>query len=280
MMEHVVVGKLGFSDSCYILPMTLLLNIIGAGHLGARVADLWARRSVDSRVLAETNSSPAGGLLLDDYIVHRFRTDPDPRPSSYVLFSVPPSSVQEYRDEAARAVRLWNGGGRLLMTSSTGVYGEANGGVCIEESPLSSSERARILLGAEEVVLEAGGSVVRMAGLYDRGRGVHRYYQKMTRSDQRADGLVNLIHYDDAARLCVAALLGGEPGRVYMGCDDRPMTRGDLVQASMEAGLFGRNEACEFAGGDGAVGRRCDSSSTRQSLDWTPVYKSFVDGLT
>ena len=66
------------------------------------------------------------------------------------------------------------------------------------------------LIAAEESVLSRGGSVVRLAGLYSMDRGPHTFWLKNGTVSSNADGLVNTLHYDDAARVAVATCLYGE----------------------------------------------------------------------
>ena len=130
-------------------------------------------------------------------------------------------------------------------------------------------------VAAEEPIRAAGGIVVRLAGLYDFDRGPHRVFLRNETSPRRPDGLLNLLHYDDAAALCVAALARGEPGSVYLGCDDQPLTRQALVDAALESDLYDGALRCAFSGEDGPIGRRCNSAETRRLLDWRPAHSGF-----
>lgn len=257
------------------------LLIIGTGALGSRVGRLWLADHPRARVLAETRSDHSHLVLRDGGMIPRLRSDPDPPAIPYVIFSVPPSSQDDYASEAARAASLWRESGRILITSSTAVYAETEGGRCVEGSPLADSPRALRLRDAEECLLGAGALVVRLAGLYDHDRGPHRAYLRARTSPRRPDGLISLIHYDDAASLCVQALLRGQPGAIYLGCDDHPMTRQELVQAVVRSQRYrtanGPPPACRFTGTEGPRGRRCDSTWTRRALEWEPSHRSFLD---
>jgi nucleoside-diphosphate-sugar epimerase len=216
-------------------------------------------------------------------MIPRLRSDPDPPAMPHVLFSVPPSSQDDYAAEAVRAASLWRGDGRVVITSSTAVYAEADGGRCVEESALADSPRARRLREAEEHLLAAGAVVVRLAGLYDQDRGPHRVYLRTPTSPRRPDGLISLIHYDDAADLCVRALNRGHAGAVYLGCDDQAIRRQELMQATVRSPRYrtakGPPQACRFTGVEGPIGRRCDSTWTRQALDWEPTHRRFLDWI-
>ena len=69
------------------------------------------------------------------------------------------------------------------------------------------------LIAAEEAVLTRGGSAVRLAGLYSDHRGAHTYWFKQAKEGKQietnANGFVNLIHYEDAARALIAVLEAG-----------------------------------------------------------------------
>ncbi|MBT3217969.1 MAG: hypothetical protein HN348_02680 [Proteobacteria bacterium] len=263
------------------------LLVVGAGSLGARVATVWQASSpAHVNVLAETRGTERHDALERVGVTTRRRSDPPPALFPFVLFAVPPSALGRadkvaaaYRAEARRAAGLWNGRGMLVLSSSTAVYAESEGGPCTERSPLTETSRAQRLLGAEEEVLLRGGCVVRLAGLYDDQRGPHRVFLRMERSPRRPDGVLNLIHYDDAASLCVGALVAGRSREVYMGCDGAPLTRNEIVRQAFEAGHGKGRPSLNFEGRDGPLGRRCDNGWTRDKLMWTPRYASFGEWL-
>lgn len=127
---------------------------------------------------------------------------------------------------------------RVFFTSSTGVYGQNHGEWIDEASPAKPKTfTGRILLEAERRVLESPypGTVVRLAGIYGPGR---------TRLiDQVASGeavlyeepsYTNRIHRDDCAgflaHLVAMDLSGKAVDDVYVGVDDDPAERGDVLR--------------------------------------------------
>ncbi|TKX74285.1 NAD-dependent epimerase/dehydratase family protein [Halorubrum sp. GN11_10-6_MGM] len=91
---------------------------------------------------------------------------------------------------------------RLVYTSSTGVYGDHDGGWVDEETPVEpTTEKTRVLAEAERVATEHAadrgidGTVVRFAGLY----GPERYRLERYVEGPVTAGYLNMVHRDDAA---------------------------------------------------------------------------------
>lgn len=57
---------------------------------------------------------------------------------------------------------------------------------------------------AENSFFEKGGNVVRLAGLYHAQRGAHKFFLKKGSVERDPNGVINLIHYEDAARMVKA----------------------------------------------------------------------------
>ncbi|MCZ7586161.1 MAG: hypothetical protein M5R36_24140 [Deltaproteobacteria bacterium] len=256
------------------------LLIIGAGTLGLLVAREWLARHPGSMVTGETRTGRNHPDLEDFGVIPRLRDDTLPFSHANVLFCVPPSGAPNYAAEAARAAALWSGKGAFLFTSSSAVYDTPDGGVITETSPTRRNERTEKLLAAEHTVLDAGGSVVRLAGLYNEDRGPHRVYMRSRTLPTRPDGLVNLIHYEDAAGLCVRALEEAQSGTVYLGCDGRPVTREELTEAIARSPRFAGRPLCIFTAQHGPVGRSCSNEATRRALQWQPHYPDVIGWVT
>ena len=118
---------------------------------------------------------------------------------------------------------------RLVYTSSTGVYGDHDGGFVDEETPIDpTTEKTRVLAEAERIAREeaanAGidGTVARFAGLYGPGRyRLDRYLEGPV-----TEGYLNMVHRDDAAG-AVAFLLESDLARdaVVLVVDDEPVDK-------------------------------------------------------
>lgn len=110
----------------------------------------------------------------------------------------------------------------LVFVSSTSVYGDLTGDVD-EHSPLPNIEGPAFWLQqAEQQVLAAQGSVLRLAGIYGPGR--YQLLQQIRQGGTYPEhsGYGNRIHIEDAARLLAALCLKPKPRPVYLGVDQDP----------------------------------------------------------
>jgi len=136
-----------------------------------------------------------------------------------VVFCAAPGGNDDYPAAVRRALGLWKGApGRFVFTSSGGIYAEQDGGVVDESSLVADGPRAKKLVDCEKLVLEGGGTVLRLAGLYSLERGAHNYWLSQEKVDGRPDGLIGLVSYEDSAGAALAALkcpadIGGEVPR-------------------------------------------------------------------
>jgi nucleoside-diphosphate-sugar epimerase len=207
------------------------------------------------------------------------------------VFCAPPSGFDDYAGAVEDAIlNVWAGppgGGVFVFTSSGGIYGPGESGnpplVVTEESELpdaAGNPRSERLAAAERVVLSNGGACLRLAGLYTLDRGAHNFWLGKETVAGRSDGIVNLLHYDDAAGAVVAALSVNDPsvvaGKVFLISDGRPMTRQEICESSLKATRYAGMTVPTFSGPpDGPIGKIYDGSASNQALQWEPRYTSF-----
>lgn len=125
---------------------------------------------------------------------------------------------------AARGERV----GRVLFTSSTGVYGQ-NAGEWVDEESATEPEHfsGRRLVEAEQLLFAGPfpGVALRLGGIYGPGRT--RLVENVRRGsavcheDRRV--FTNRIHRDDAAGALRHLLALPRPERLYNGVDDEPV---------------------------------------------------------
>jgi len=182
--------------------------------------------------------------------------------------------------EAARS----GGGGVLVYTGSTGVFGQRDGSDVDEESPLApASPAAEVLAEAEALVRGAAAPslrtcVVRLSGLYGPGRAgiVDRVRSGRLALGPGDDAWMNFCHLEDAVAFVLAALERGAPGAAYHGSDAEPSRRRDVVQ--WIADRLGIEPPRAEAGPPGPS-RRILSGRTRAALSVKLAHPTFRDGL-
>ncbi|KAL6615314.1 hypothetical protein ACP70R_037584 [Stipagrostis hirtigluma subsp. patula] len=129
-------------------------------------------------------------------------------------------------------------------------------GPCVQ---IGQSPRTDVLLKAENVVLEAGvlsnGTV-----------------------DARPDHILNLIHYEDAASLAIAIMKKRLRGRIFVGCDNEPLSRQEIMDRVNRSGKFDY-QVSRLHWTDGPLGKRMENSKTRAEIGWQPKYPCFTEFL-
>jgi len=253
------------------------LLVVGAGRLGLRVGQLWKQ----GRVVAETRSDKRHEELRKAGLSPRVRGEGRDEKFDYVAITMSPSGNDDYAGEVQSACGLWNGSGNLVFTSSGGVYGTDVDTVTVEDSKThDTGERVQRLLSAEQRVLDSGGCVVRLAGLYDRFVGAHNIWLNMKEVAGRPDALVNLVHYDDAATLVLKALEADGAkvaGKVLLAADCVPISRYEICEAAKRDPAYAEKDIPDFTSNEGPRGKRYDNSYTRELLHWKPMHVSFAE---
>ena len=124
---------------------------------------------------------------------------------------------------------------RVLMVSSTAVYGVSDGRRVDEETPAEPNAMNGAILREAERALHArvpAATVLRLAGIYGPGR-TSLIEQVRTGAATIPDEPVhtNRIHRDDAAAAIVHLATRQEtPAPIYLGVDDRPAQRGEVLR--------------------------------------------------
>ena len=139
---------------------------------------------------------------------------------------------------AAAAPRLeWVG-----YLSTTGVYGDHQGGWVDETTPLTpATERGRHRVTAEatwQALAQDTGlplHIFRLAGIYGPGRGPFAKVRRGTaRRIIKPAQVFSRIHVDDIAQVLAASIARPNPGAVYNLCDDEPAPPQDVIGYAAE----------------------------------------------
>ncbi|PWZ56508.1 1-phosphatidylinositol-3-phosphate 5-kinase FAB1B [Zea mays] len=82
----------------------------------------------------------------------------------------------------------------------------------------------------------------------------------------------------DAASLAVAIMKKGLQSRIFLGCDNKPLSRQEIMDVVNNSGKFDTKFG-GFTGTDGPLGKRMENSKTRAEIGWEPKYPSFTEFL-
>jgi nucleoside-diphosphate-sugar epimerase len=276
--------------------------VFGCGYLGLRVAKLW--RQGGEQVIALTRSTEkaanletAGLTPLIADISQPNTLDPIAQLTGIdtVLFSVgfdrSGKTIREvYVDGLAQVLRVLPAVRRFVYISSTGVYGQAAGDVVDETSPCRPTrEGGQACLAAEQVLRESNLAertiVLRLAGLYGPDRIPRaKELQAGAAIAAPAQGFLNLIHVDDAARIVLLAAQRAMPPKLYCVSDGQPVVRTEYYREL--ARLVGApppkfiepprdSPAAQRAGSD----KRVSNALLIRELEPELLYPSYREGL-
>ncbi len=181
---------------------------------------------------------------------------------------------------------------RIVMISSTSVYGQRRGEPIDESSPTHPTHfRGETLLASEGLAAASDipSVVVRLGGIYGPGRTslIDRAREGALRL-RAAPHFTNRIHRDDAAGLIRHLLFHPNPESLYLGVDDRSAEEAELftwlakeVGASAPAAPLEDNESAASASSPPsrrAVGsKRCSNERARKS-GYRFAYPTYREG--
>lgn len=248
--------------------------IAGCGYVGCRLASLMANDGVPVWGLKRDPASLPAGVrpvaadVTDPQSLSRGLNGIHPAPAALVYAIAPPGpSADDYQAAYVDGLRnviaaLPAPPRRLVLVSSTGVYGHADGRWVDEDTdPEPADESARRILDGEDLAVSgaATGIVLRLGGIYGPGRT--RTVRQVLSGEARcppADRYGNRIHRDDAAAALRHLLRLERPHATYIGVDRDPAPLRDVY--AWVARRAGVPDPCEEEGGpashDPAPGRR------------------------
>ena len=158
--------------------------------------------------------------------------------ASHILTSVAPNYqgdpfLNEYSEVLEKNTFDWVG-----YLSTTGVYGNHDGGWVDEYSPLNPSTQRGQFREAAELSwskLNLNLHIFRLAGIYGPGRGPFSKVRNGTARRIIKEGqLFSRIHVDDIAETLLASIKSPRKGAIYNVCDDNPAPPEDVIAYAAE----------------------------------------------
>jgi nucleoside-diphosphate-sugar epimerase len=161
--------------------------------------------------------------------------------ASHILISTAPDAegdpvLREYENEIKEIADglTWVG-----YLSTTGVYGDHQGGWVDETTPLTPSTKRGMLRVAAENQWKSMDylplHIFRLAGIYGPGRGpFEKLRQGKARRIIKENQVFSRIHVDDIAQVLAASMAQPNPGAVYNVCDNDPAPPQDVIGTAAE----------------------------------------------
>ena len=219
--------------------MTSTLLSIGHGFSARALAPLLLEQGW--RVIGTTRSEEKAEVLkaegIDPII---WPGTPLPiREATHLLTSVAPNDagdpvLNDAANDLQNATHLkWVG-----YLSTTGVYGDHQGGWVDETSALTPSTKrgqARVKAEAEWRTLNMPLHIFRLAGIYGPGRGpFEKIRSGKAKRVIKENQVFSRIHVDDIAQTLLASINRPNPGAIYNVCDDDPAPPQDVLAYAAE----------------------------------------------
>lgn len=259
--------------------------VVGAGDLGLGLA---ARLDLDGHAVTTLNRS---GRHVDGVpFVTGDLADPStlrdlPAADVVVFTTAPPGrDVDAYRvayvDGPARILAaLASAPSRVVLTSTTGVYGIDDGSWVDVDSPTEPTRAtAEVVVEGEQRLADlALTCVVRPAGIYGPGRGALIERVRTGEAAVARDGTprwTNRVHRDDVVAALAVAALHDDPPPVVLAVDDEPAPRDEVIHWLAERLGAPSPPQIEV---DAESGKRCRNTALR-ALGWAPAYPTYRNG--
>jgi nucleoside-diphosphate-sugar epimerase len=268
--------------------------IAGCGYVGQATADLF--QTAGWAVEGWTASAESATTLSNKpYPVHQLdvsrRAQVAARAGTFDVVihcvSTRGGGVDDYRQiylNGARNLLDLFVGTKILFTSSTSVYAQRDGSWVTEQSETKPKrETGRLLLETERLIVDRGGTVARLAGIYGPGRSalLSKFLTGTAIIDPENDRFVNQVHRDDiASALFLLASLQWPGGQIYNVVDDQPMLQSDCYRWLAQRlhrpiPPIGKREGQRKRGDSN---KRVSNAKLRR-LEWAPRYPTFADAM-
>jgi len=243
--------------------MSNLINIIGCGYIGKKIADLLKVTDSPCHCFVKSETSKKECLTLG-YPVTQFNLDKEALAlnksllnkfeKSTIAYLAPPQRnglTDERMAHFISALEKVNAVPyKIILISTTGVYGNCNGD-WIDESREAQpqAERAFRRLNAEKQLIKYCENnnvqfiVFRVPGIYASDKlPVKRITSGEPIVSAVDSGYTNRIHAEDLSALCVEALLENVDSGIYNCCDGQPSTMNDYFTRVADALSYPRPE--------------------------------------
>jgi len=219
------------------------ITIIGCGDIGRRVAALYRHEGTTPAGMVHSKESAQALSALDIAPIQADLDNTETLSSTeykdnLVFYFAPPPQTGTKDLRMANwlaSIELNNLPEKVVLISTTAVYGDSQGEWISEQSPLApGTDRGLRRLDAEQQLAQWAKNnevpfvILRVPGIYGPGRLPRERLEKALPVLNEAEcGFTNRIHADDLAMICVAAAKQAKSGEVFNVSDGHPGTMTD-----------------------------------------------------
>jgi nucleoside-diphosphate-sugar epimerase len=252
-----------------------MVLILGLGFTGERLARRLLRRGIPVsaavRGIDRFRDLAHQGLQLSELMLERPEIALLPR-NAIIAILIPP--VPGLRTTVEKLAPK-----RVIYVSSTGVYGD-QADVNAETLPKPNDERGRRRVEEERWVASGPWTslILRAAGIYGPGRGVHAALREGKLLRSLDSGIVSRIHVDDLAAIIEAGIFSNAEG-AWPVADDMPCATAEIVSWCAKFLKLERGTCSGPGIPRSIVGRIVDGRKIREMLQVKLKYPSWQAGI-
>jgi nucleoside-diphosphate-sugar epimerase len=270
-----------------------VLLSLGYGYSAAAFA---ASLPGNWRRIGTTRSSEKAAAMAAEGVEPVDATDADAvaraiAAADHLLVSAPPGPegdpiLARHAGDLVAARPVWVG-----YLSTTGVYGDREGGWVDEDDPLAPvNDRSARRVAAERAWLATGlpVEIFRLAGIYGPGRSAFdRLREGRAQRIVKEGQVFSRIHVADIAGALRTAIAHPRPGRIVNLADDAPAPPQEVI--AYAAGLLGMEPPPEISFEEADLSpmarsfygesKRVANRRMREDLGYAPLYADYAAGL-
>ena len=279
--------------------------ILGFGDIGQRVARLWLAQGTPVYGLARSTASQQ---LMSSLGVNPIQADLDdasvtldiPLDDALLYWFIPPPSSGTTDPRMQSLLRMLSHQARprrIVAISTSGIYGDHQGGLVSEETPPNpQADRARRRLDMETQLRQWGERhqvpviILRVGGIYGPGRlPLQRIRDAVPVLKEALAPKTNRIHADDLADVGVAAATKPLASRIYNVSDGQDSNMTEYFFTLADFFDLPRPPEVDWAEAEKTISkgmlsylresRRLDTTRMQQELAVQLRYPDLLDGL-
>ena len=213
------------------------LWIVGCGDIGRRLSRLYENDTVHGIVSSHESAAKYGQLSIESHVIDLdsdFTLEQKEFVGADIYYFAPPPPVGAKDTRLKRFLKKLSQQPprRIVLISTTGVYGDSGGEWIDESTPIKpQADRAVRRVSAEQILqrwaLDANCEIqiLRVPGIYAEDRlPLARLEKGLPIVNANEAGFTNRIHADDLARACKAAMECETPNHIINVTDGNPST--------------------------------------------------------